>query len=192
MTRDELEHAIRAACDLADETEVIVFGSQAILGQYPDAPSALRQSAEADISPKHAVDKVDLIDAILGQDSQFHRLHGFYVHGLSIEEAAVLPPGWERRAIKVQNKNTRDFIGWCIEAHDLAVSKLLAHRPKDFEFVRVLIAEGLVTPRKLIARIRRVPGHDKGDNQFVTWVDKTVRELAKPKRASAPPTRRRS
>jgi hypothetical protein len=71
MTRDELEHAIRAACDLTDETEVIVFGSQAILGQFPDAPAALRQSAEADIAPKHAIDKVDLIDAVLGENSQF-------------------------------------------------------------------------------------------------------------------------
>lgn len=74
MTREELEHAIRAACDLAGDTEVIVFGSQAILGQYPDAPHALRQSAEADIAPRHAVDKVDLIDAVLGEDSTFHRL----------------------------------------------------------------------------------------------------------------------
>lgn len=47
MTREQLEHAIRAACDVAKETEVYVFGSQAILGQYPDAPEALRMSAEA-------------------------------------------------------------------------------------------------------------------------------------------------
>ncbi|MGH8244610.1 MAG: DUF6036 family nucleotidyltransferase, partial [Steroidobacteraceae bacterium] len=110
MTRQELEHAIRAACDLAQDTEVIVFGSQAILGQYPDAPDALRQSAEADIAPRHAIDKVDLIDAVLGEDSTFHRTHGFYVHGVPIE-TAVLPKGWERRAIKVQNANTRQSLG---------------------------------------------------------------------------------
>lgn len=55
MTREQLEHAIRAACDVAEDTEVFVFGSQAILGQFPDAPEALRQSAEADIAPAHAV-----------------------------------------------------------------------------------------------------------------------------------------
>jgi hypothetical protein len=38
MTREELVHAIRAACDVAQDPEVWVFGSQAILGQYPDAP----------------------------------------------------------------------------------------------------------------------------------------------------------
>ena len=38
MTRDQLEHAIRAACDVAEDTELIVFGSQAILGTFPDPP----------------------------------------------------------------------------------------------------------------------------------------------------------
>jgi hypothetical protein len=37
MTREQLEHAIRAACDVTGDNEVYVFGSQAILGQYPEA-----------------------------------------------------------------------------------------------------------------------------------------------------------
>ena len=40
MTRDQLEHAIRAACEIANDTELIVFGSQAILGTYSDPPEA--------------------------------------------------------------------------------------------------------------------------------------------------------
>ncbi len=43
MTRSELEHAIRAACDVADETELWVLGSQAIPGQFSDAPAARLQ-----------------------------------------------------------------------------------------------------------------------------------------------------
>lgn len=174
MTREELEHAIRAACDLAHDTEVVVFGSQAILGQFPDAPATLRQFAEADIAPKHALDKVDLIDAVLGEDSQFHQSHGFYVHGVPIQ-AATLPAGWANRAIKVQNKNTRDFIGWCIEAHDLAASKLVAFREKDLEFVRVLLNEKMVRPRKVIERIRRLAIPEASKERLVRWVDKTVR-----------------
>jgi hypothetical protein len=46
VTRSELEHAIRAARDVADDTEVWVFGSQSILGQFPNAPQTLRRSAE--------------------------------------------------------------------------------------------------------------------------------------------------
>ena len=59
MTRQELEHAIRAACDVADDDAVYVFGSQAILGQFPDAPEALRMSAEVDVSPKSYPERVD-------------------------------------------------------------------------------------------------------------------------------------
>jgi hypothetical protein len=179
VTRAELEHAIRAACDVAEETEVYVFGSQAILGQFPDAPDALRQSAEADIAPKFAIDKIDLIDGVLGEQSTFHQTHGFYVHGVPIE-AATLPRGWEGRAIRVQNANTRNNVGWCIEAHDLAASKLVAFRDKDRDFVRVLLAEGLVKPRKLVDRLRRLPDppcDDSRRERLVVWVDVTVREL---------------
>jgi hypothetical protein len=37
VTRDQLEHAIRAACDVSGDTELWVFGSQAILAEFPNA-----------------------------------------------------------------------------------------------------------------------------------------------------------
>jgi len=49
VTRDQLEHAIRAACDVAEDSEVWVFGSQAILGEFPDAPEDLCASIEVDM-----------------------------------------------------------------------------------------------------------------------------------------------
>lgn len=160
MTRAELEHAIRAACDVSGDDQVYVFGSQAILGQYPDAPERLRQSAEADIAPVTAVDTVDVIDAQLGELSPFHDAFGFYVHGASID-AAVLPTGWRRRAIAVRNDNTRNTTGRCVEAHDLAVSKLVAFRDKDRDFVRILILENLIKPRKLLLRLGQLPKHPR-------------------------------
>ncbi len=51
MTRDQLEHAIRAACDVSHDTELFVFGSQAILAEYPKAPERLRASIEVDVQP---------------------------------------------------------------------------------------------------------------------------------------------
>lgn len=38
MTRGQLEHVIRAAAAIAGDREIVVVGSQAILGQFPDAP----------------------------------------------------------------------------------------------------------------------------------------------------------
>jgi hypothetical protein len=176
MTRDELEHAIRAACEVAGDDEVWVFGSQAILGQFPDASPALRQSAEADIAPKNLPDHVDRIEAVLGELSAFHQTHGFYVHGLSIE-AATLPQGWERRARRVQNENTRGYAGLCIEAHDLAASKLKAFREKDRAFVRVLVKEKLIKGNRLVRVINLLPVPIEERTRLIAWVDATTREL---------------
>lgn len=177
MTRDELEHAIRAACDVARESVVIVFGSQAILGQYPDAHEDLRQSMEADIAPGSGLEQVaGAIDGALGEGSDFHRSHGFYVHGLTID-AAVLPHGWERRTIPVENAGTRGQRGDCIEAHDLAASKLVAFREKDRDFVRTLLSERLIRPNKLKLRIGQLPEIPGGTDRMLRWIDRTVAEL---------------
>jgi hypothetical protein len=178
MTRDELEHAIRAACDIAGDDQVYVFGSQAILGQFPDAPAALRQSAEADISPVTAVDNVELIDVFLGELSDFHIAFGFYVHGVPID-AAVLPQDWHDRAIRVQNENTRNLTGWCVEAHDLAASKLVAFRDKDRDFVRVLIVEGLIDPAQLLERIKLLLHHPRVTPQLMDTIKQWIGGIQK-------------
>ena len=48
MKRTELEHIIRAAGAITDQTELVVIGSQAILGHYPGAPERLLGSNEAE------------------------------------------------------------------------------------------------------------------------------------------------
>lgn len=53
MRRDQLEHAIRSACQIIDRREVIVVGSQAILGSIPETalPKEATTSTEVDIMP---------------------------------------------------------------------------------------------------------------------------------------------
>jgi hypothetical protein len=43
MRRSELEHVIRASGEIAKDDEVIIIGSQAILGQFPDAPGPVER-----------------------------------------------------------------------------------------------------------------------------------------------------
>lgn len=173
MTRAELEHAIRAACDVAGETEIYIVGSQAILGQFPDAPARLRQSAEADVVLKHHPDRWNVVDGALGELSTFHATHGFYVHGVS-PATAVVPRGWKGRTIRVRNENTRGCSGWCLEAHDLAASKLAAFRDKDREFVRELLAAELIKPARLVERVRRLPLAKEDRERLALWVRKTA------------------
>jgi hypothetical protein len=49
MTRDALEHLLRAAAALTNERHFVVIGSQAVLGQFPSAPDAARTGGEASI-----------------------------------------------------------------------------------------------------------------------------------------------
>jgi hypothetical protein len=176
MTRDQLEHAIRAACDVSGDREVWVFGSQAILGEHPDAPPALRMSVEADIAPRNLADRVVDIDAVLGELSMFHETHDFYVHGVSIE-SAILPSRWDDRTYRLQNRNTREFIGWCLEGHDLAASKLAAFREKDRAFVRVLLVEGLIDEGVLLERVAMLDVDDALRDRIERWVRLTCAGL---------------
>jgi hypothetical protein len=156
VTRDELEHAIRAACEVAEDTELWVFGSQSILGQYPDAPAPVRLSVEVDVDPKNRPQAADLIDGALGEGSRFHQTHGFYVHGVSVE-TAILPRGWKGRTKPVKNENTGGATGYCLEVHDLAASKLAAFRDRDREFVRLLLRDRLLSQNRLVRLVNLLP-----------------------------------
>ena len=177
MRYDQLEHAIRAACDVSGDTELLIFGSQAILGSFPDAPESLRASVEVDVQSKNLPEMTDFIDGALGQDSLFHATHGFYVHGVSID-AATLPEGWSDRTVAVSDPvGTRGHTGLCIEAHDLAASKLFAFRDKDRIFVTTLLIEGLIGGPLLLDRIRVLPIDDETRDRLVRWVQVTLADI---------------
>jgi hypothetical protein len=177
VTRDQLEHAIRAACDVAEDSEVWVFGSQAILGEFPNAPETLRASIEVDMQPKNRPDTADLVDGALGEMSQFHKTHGFYVHGLLIDGSAY-PQGWQHRAKPVVGEiSTRGKIGWCVEIHDLAASKLAAYREKDRDFVRTLLIEEMIVPKTLIERINLLKMDKELRERLLQWIKNTIEEL---------------
>ncbi len=174
MTREQLEHAIRAACSVSGDTELLIFGSQAILGSYPSAPESLRASIEVDIQSKNHPENTDLIDGALGELSLFHQTHGFYVHGVSIE-AAVLPAGWEERTVAVCDLHgTRGNTGHCLEAHDLAASKLVAGREKDRVFVATLLQERLIDSGVLLERVAGLPVDPKRRDAISRWIEATA------------------
>jgi hypothetical protein len=82
MTRAALEHLLRAAAALTNERDFVVIGSQAVLGQFTNPPEALLVSIEADIYPRYAPEKSDLIDGAIVELSRFHETFGYYAHGV--------------------------------------------------------------------------------------------------------------
>lgn len=152
MKRSELEHVIRAAGRIAGERELVVIGSQAILGQFPDAPPALLRSMECDLYPKRRPELADKVDGAIGEASKFHERFGYYAQGVA-PDTATLPRGWQRRLVRVDNRNTGGYAGLCLEVHDLAISKYVAGREKDLEFTRELARHRMTGKKILLARL---------------------------------------
>lgn len=183
MRRDQLEHAIRTACQILDRPAVVVVGSQAILGTYgeDELPPEATMSAEIDILPiaddhDEVARMADLVEGVAGEFSPFAELHGFSIDGVDLE-TAILPTGWHDRLVRVQNVNTAppagqpQFTGWCLDKEDLCVAKLCAHREKDLNFVAALIdarkVEGNVIARRLGAVDHR---HQAAVDRALTWL----------------------
>lgn len=155
MTREQLEHLIRAAADIADDNEIVVIGSQAILGQFPDAPASMRVSMEADLFPLNHPERTDVIDGSIGELSPFHETFGYYAHGVS-EETACLPQGWKQRLVVVRNENTRGVKGLCLDPHDLLVAKAIAGREKDLLFLEEAARHRMVQAEDLLRLLETV------------------------------------
>ena len=153
MTRPQLEHVIRAAATIAGDTEIVVIGSQAILGRHPDAPPELLVSADVDLYPRNHPEKADLIEGSIGELSPFHETYGYYAQGVG-ERTAILPDGWKERLVPVP---TTAGTGLCLEPHDLMISKYVAGREKDRSYVRSAIRHGLVDGPTLLDRLRQTP-----------------------------------
>ncbi len=168
MRRYQLEHAIRAACQIIGHDEVVVVGSQAILGSIPESllPPEATMSIEVDILPiapdnDETSRLADLIEGVAGEFSPFESLHGFSIDGVDLS-TSVLPPGWRERLVPVRNANTAapsggpQFTGWCLDKEDLCVAKLCALREKDRSFVSALLDAGLVDADTILQRLHVV------------------------------------
>jgi hypothetical protein len=154
VNRSQLEHIIRAAAGNTDATDIVVVGSQAILGTFPEAPAELLISIEADVFPRDRPHDSILIDGAIGERSLFHETFGYYAHGVD-ETTSTLPEGWRERLVPIHNENTRGATGWCLEVHDLAVSKLIAGREKDLSFLSALFRRGLAQPKLVRERLKQ-------------------------------------
>ena len=100
MRREQFEHVIAAVAEIAGEREIVVIGSQAILGNVGEPPAAMLFSMEADVYPRNDPGKGDEIEGSLGEGSFFQSTFGYYAHAVA-PETVVGPAGWEGRLVSV-------------------------------------------------------------------------------------------
>ena len=162
MTREQFEHAIRAAGAVLDVSDVLVIGSQAVHGSMEEpVPIEATRSVEVDVAVRGDVDgrMADLIDGAIGEASMFHDTFGYYAQGV-VESTARLPEGWQERLVRFESAGTRGVVAWCLELHDLWIAKAIAGREKDREFCDALLRLSVVYPYELRARLASVAALD--------------------------------
>ncbi|WP_042289040.1 DUF6036 family nucleotidyltransferase [Paraburkholderia mimosarum] len=191
MERDQLEHVIRVASAITQETEFVIVGSQSILGAFPDAPKSLLQSNELHIYPRVNWEKLsDLIDGSIGEGSPFNETYGYYAQGVD-PRTAVLPVGWEGRLTEVATPATGGGVGYCIDVHDLALSKYVGDRPKDRMFNQELIRHGMVDLARLRKRVDLLPVGDERKTLILSAIDRDEKVVADACPPSGPTARTR-
>lgn len=198
MNRHQLAHLLRSACAITQDEDVLVLGSQSILGSYDedDLPPEATASQEADLAflddPERF--KADQVEAIIGEMSAFHDANGVYAEGIHVT-TAVLPDGWRDRLVGWDLQSSRPAKPHFLEPHDLAVAKLAASRDKDRAFVAALIKSGMLDVPTIRQRAYLLPTnvdsrvHD-AVHGWLDYYDNGKGRLAAPKDKAASPSGR--
>lgn len=139
MKRDNLEHIIRASSVITNDA-IIVIGSQAMLGSFSEPPEEIAKSMGVDVYALSDDGMSKMIDDAIGEDTIFHESYGYYARGVS-SETAVLPDGWMDRLIDIRLEKS---VGYCLSPEDITVSKIIAGREKDIEYVKCLINHKMI------------------------------------------------
>jgi hypothetical protein len=127
MTRDQLEHVLRASAAITTDKS--------------------------------------FVEGAIGQLSMFHDTFGYCADGVG-PETARMPTDWMKSA-------SLHYIGELTvvvpDLHDIAVSKCVAGRDKDAEWIRGLFRHGMIDPARLESRLRALDVADGPVESWVAW-----------------------
>jgi hypothetical protein len=149
MTKQQVDHILRAAGELTGEKQFFIIGSQSLHGKHPDLADDILRSFAVDLIAKNHPQRTDQLNFI-GQDSRFHETHGYYADPVD-ESTVKLPNGWKARLVNLPRGDTQGVSGLCLDPHDLAIAKYVARREKDIVFTRALAVRGIVEKPQLLA-----------------------------------------
>ena len=155
MIRSQLQHVILEIGRRFGLRDFYIIGSAAILAVLPHPPEgALTATRDVDIVPPDDDERLaDQISFVLGEASDFDSEYGYYAQGVTSETPTYAPSGWMARSVPVR---VDIYTGWCMEIHDLLLSKLGAGREKDLDFARCVAALGLLQRNLLLQLLEDV------------------------------------
>lgn len=156
MYRSQLQHVILEVGRRFGLHHFHIVGSSAILAALPNPPEGtLTATRDVDVIPPQDDERMaDRISFVLGEASDFDLEYGYYAQGVTSTTPSYAPSGWKSRAVPIR---VEKYTGWCMEAHDLVLSKLGAGREKDLDFARSAAQLGLLRHEELLHRLQDVP-----------------------------------
>ena len=120
----------------------------------------------------------------MGRNSPFYKKHGFFLDCVD-PGLATFPDGWTERLIPFRTPRTGGVTAWCLEPHDLFVSKLVAWRAKDQQFLRAMLKHKLAKPKIACNRIEALPVSPGQQAQLKRQTEELVAELRASRQKSA-------
>lgn len=153
MQKSDLFELIREINKISPEEKPIIVGSQAVHVFTEDLPEIARKSIECDFLFAGGRGKMRAeINKKLGVFSNFQIEHGFYADALGLA-TVVLPENWRDR-LQPLFDDKGEIVAYCAEIHDIAVSKLIAGRKKDFQFLKAIFQLEIISVKEFISRVR--------------------------------------
>jgi hypothetical protein len=155
LRRPDIDHILRAAAALANHARFVIVGNAAVIITARHIPASMMMTQEIDIYADGITDPEpisDLIDASIGEGSQFHRTFSYYGDGVS-PGTAIMPDDWRGRTIQYV---TADGLvtAICPSANDIAIAKLCAWREKDRDWLRAAVNAGIIDTDRIGALLR--------------------------------------
>lgn len=155
-------HVIRAIVNHTGYYAFAVFGSQAVLGHFYekgyDFNYQFNESEEIDITavPDNPVIS-DELTTYFGETAQFARTFGYYVDGISMY-TPILPNDWTERSLHLEIEGAKIIFP---SMEDIAISKYVANRGKDMEFIDLMWKEDLLDGQKMLELVDLLPDNEK-------------------------------
>lgn len=175
VRKSDLFDLIADVNTVAPDEPLIIAGSQAThaVTEYP--PELARKSVECDFL--FAVGKAEVREKInkeLGVLTDYQDEHGYYADAVGLA-TIVLPSGWENRVRPLHGPNG-NVLAKCIDIYDVAVSKLVAGRAKDLEFLESAFISELILAPEFLERTIMVSSKVEND-VLENRLNRLVKEL---------------
>lgn len=163
MNLDDIDLLFSRIRDASGMHEFVVIGSLSALGlSQQGLPARMTWSMEVDAYPEGDPARAGELSAQFGENSAFHRDHGYYFDAVS-PHLPTLPDGWRQRMIaQVLPSGVRVKY---LEPNDCAISKYARSEPKDREWIRAGIEAGILSMPTIEYRLRETRFLDTAESE---------------------------